>query len=192
MIDPLPDNLEEVRTRLIALDYNKFDLCEYALSDKSEKVKFFKNKDQASSGTDSIYDMRKIGYIDASFDIIDVQTLTLDKLTSQREISKINFLKIDIEGNELFALRGARLLLSSGSIDFIQIEFGHAARAAGVYLHDIVDFINEYDYKIFVIKPAGLLPLDFSPFTENRYSYINFLLVKNSLEDELKDYILRS
>ena len=189
-LDPLKRNLEKVRTRLIALDYNKFDLCEFAVSDKSEKVKFFSNKDQANSGTDSLYDMRKIGYND-ELDCIDVQTTTLDEFTSKMGISKINFLKIDIEGNELFALRGARLLLSSGSIDFIQIEFGHAARAAGVYLHDIVNFVNEYDYKIFVIKPAGLLPLDFSPFTENRYSYINFLLVKNSIEHELKKHILR-
>jgi len=112
-------------------------------------------------------------------------------LPSRVGISKVNFLKIDIEGNELFALRYARLLLFSGLIDFIQIEFGHTARAAGVYLHDTVDFVNEYDYKMFVIKPAGLLPLDFSPFTENWYSYINFLLVKNSIEDEPKNYILR-
>ena len=189
-IDPRQRNLEKVRTRLAALDFNKFDLCEYAVSDKLEKVKFFSNKDQANSGTDSLYDMRKIGYTD-ELDCIEVQTITLDELTSQMGISKINFLKIDIEGNELFALRGARSLLSSGSINFIQIEFGHAARAAGVYLHDIVNFVNEYNYKIFVIKPAGLLPLNFSPFTENRYSYINFLLVKSSIEDELKNLILR-
>tara|TARA_B110000438_G_C15672628_1_gene588837 strand:+ start:334 stop:609 length:276 start_codon:yes stop_codon:yes gene_type:complete len=66
-----------------------------------------------------------------------------------------------------------------------------ARLVVSVYLHDIVNFINEYDYNIFVIKPAGLLPLDFSPFTENRYSYINFLLVKNSIQDELKDLILK-
>lgn len=189
-IDPLPRNLEIVRTRLTALDYNNFDLCEYAVSDKSEKAKFFSNKDQSNSGTDSLFDMKKIGYTD-EVDCIDVQTTTLDELISKMDISKINFLKIDIEGNELSALRGAQSLLSSGSINFIQIEFGHAARAAGVYLHDIVNFINEYDYNIFVIKPAGLLPLDFSPFTENRYSYINFLMVKNSIQDELKDLILK-
>ena len=82
-------------------------------------------------------------------------------------------------------------MLAAGAIDFIQLEFGHAARAAGVYLHDIVHFVNEYDYQIFVIKPSGLLPLDFSPFSENRYSYINFLLAKRGVLGELKGHILK-
>ena len=42
----------------------KVPICEYAVSYKSEKVKFYSNKDQANSGTDSLYDMRKIGCID--------------------------------------------------------------------------------------------------------------------------------
>ena len=85
-------------------------------------------------------------------------------------------------------------MLSQGAIDFIQIEFGHSARAARIYLHDIVNFIvesaKEYEYTIFVIKPTGLMPLDFSPFTENRYSYINFLLAKNSVLSKLNGHIL--
>ena len=105
-------------------------------------------------------------------------------------ISKIDFLKIDVEGNELSVLKGAKSLLSQGAIDFIQIEFGHGARAARIYLHDIVNFIKEYEYTIFVIKPTGLMPLDFSPFTENRYSYINFLLAKNSVLSKLNGHIL--
>lgn len=188
-VDPLKRNLAKVRERLVALKYASFELCEYALSNKIGSAKFFTNKDPTLSGHDSLYDMRTIGYRE-SVDSVDVRCLTLDELAAQFNISRIDFLKIDVEGNELFVLQGARSLLSSEAIDFIQIEFGHAARGAKVYLHDIVNFVSEYDLKIFVIKPSGLLPLVFSPFTENRYSYINFLLVRGSACDTLKEYIL--
>jgi FkbM family methyltransferase len=189
VIDPLKRNLAKVRERLGALDYDNFDLCEYALSDRTGTARFFSNKDQALSGHDSLLDMREIGYSD-ELDCVEVQCTTLDELAGQLKILRIDFLKIDVEGNELSVLQGAKSSLSTGAIDFIQIEFGHAARAAGVYLHDIINFVNEYDYKIFVIKPSGLLPLDFTPFTENQYSYINFLLAQNSVLDELEGHIL--
>jgi FkbM family methyltransferase len=178
-----------VREKLTALNYSNFELCECALSDKVEKLQFFVNKDPALSGHDSLFDMREIGYQDG-VDCIEVQSNTLDELTKRLGISKIDFLKIDVEGNELSVLMGARSLLSQGAIDYIQLEFGHASRAAHVYLHDIVHFVNEFDYTIFVIKPSGFMSLKFSPFTENRYSYINFLLARNDVISKLNGSIL--
>ncbi len=85
-------------------------------------------------------------------------------------------LKLTLGGDGLFVLRGTGRLFTLKKYWVAQIEFCLSAGAARVYLHDIVYFINGYEYKIFVIKPPGVLPLDFSPFTENRYSYIDFLL----------------
>jgi hypothetical protein len=134
--------------------------------------------------------MQTIGY-DSDVDCIDVQVNTLDKLAEQLSFSKIDFLKIDVEGNELSVLKGAKNLLSQGAIDFVQIEFGHAARAARVYLHDIFNFISEYEYTFFVIMPKGLMPLDFSPSIENRYSCINFLIARNGILNKLDGHILK-
>jgi len=113
-------------------------------------------------------------------------------LVKRLSIKKINFLKIDVDGNELSVLEGAKSLLSSEKIDFIQIEFGHVSRAAHIYLHDIVNFVNKYYYTIFVIKPTGYMQLGFSPFTENRYSYINFLLARSGVLSKLNGHILKN
>ena len=44
---------------------------------------------------------------------------------------------------------------------------------------------------MFVIKPSGLLPLNFTPFTENRYAFINFLVVRKSSVDRIGGELLR-
>lgn len=189
-VDPLSSNLTLVREKLSNLHVSNFDLCECALSDTVGKVKFFTNKDRSFSGHDSMFDMQSIGYAESA-ECIEVECETLDNLTKRLNIPEVLFLKIDVEGNELSVLKGAKSLLAHESIEFIQIEFGHASRAARVYLHDIVDFVNQYKYEIFVIKPKGLLPLDFTPFTENRYSYINFLIVSKRALGKLRGKVLK-
>ena len=87
-------------------------------------------------------------------------------------------------------MKGAQKFLKNNNINFIQFEFGHATRAARVNLYDIVFFLESFGYKLYVVKPLGLLPLNYTPFIENRYNYINFLAVnKNSLKD-ISDIII--
>ncbi len=188
-VDPLSTNLSKVRNKLNLLGFTDFQLIEHALSNKEGIINFYKNKAPEFCGHDSMYDMRDIGSKE-KVDCIEVKCITLDQLIAQLNIDNIKFIKVDVEGGELSVLQGASKLLSLGAVDFIQIEFGHASRAARVYLHDIVNFIAQYDYKIFVIKPSGLLPLDFDTFTENKYSYINFLLVKDGFLDKIKNHLL--
>jgi FkbM family methyltransferase len=178
-IDPLRRNLDAVQGKLERLGCQRFDLCEVALSDGAGKVKFFTHSDPSLSGHDSMLDMRSIGY-DESVESTEVNTDTLDRLASKLGISNILLLKVDVEGNELAVLKGARQLMAREAIEFIQIEFGHAARAARVYLYDIVTYVGQHAYDMFVIKPNGLAPLNFSPFTENQYSYINLLIARRA------------
>ncbi len=190
-VDPLMRNLNLVQKKLERKHFDRFELCECALSDTIGRTSFYINKDPALSGHDSLFNMSDIGYKDG-VECIDVETTTLDALSRKLSINNIYFLKIDVEGNELSVLKGAQSLLEQGNISFIQFEFGHAARAARTYLHDFVNFLSKYDYDIFVILPSGLMPLKISPFTENRYSYINFLLVKKAELNKVGSLISKS
>ena len=189
-VDPLRRNLAAVREKLQGLNCRRFELCEVALSDSIGTAKFFTNQDKSLSSHDSMFDMRSIGYSE-SVNCIEVNVETLDNLAKQLGISEILFLKVDVEGNELSVLKGAKDLLTQEAVEFIQIEFGHAARAARVYLHDIVGYVNQYKYDMFIIKPHGLAPLDFTPFTENQYAYINFLIARRASLDKLRGNILK-
>ena len=53
---------------------------------------------------------------------VSVDGVTLDKLTSDIGIDKINILKLDIQGGELKALKGAERLLRNNQIDLIFTE----------------------------------------------------------------------
>ena len=164
-------------------------LLQYAISDSIGVATFFSNVDESQSGTDSLHNMNQIGYT-PNLNAVKENCTTIDKISEDLQINKIDFLKVDVEGHEYFVLKGMEELLKNGAVDFIQIEFGHAARAAKVYLHDIVGLAAKYLYDVYVIKGSGFMPLNFTPYTENRYSYINLLLARENSAKELAGYIL--
>ena len=107
-------------------------------------------------------------------------------------VSDVHFIKMDVEGNEFNVLSGAKNALDNGVIKFIHFEFSNASKSARVFLYDLVSLLESKQYKIYVVKPKGLLPLEYTSFTEMRYSMINFLAVeKNSVEKILPITILR-
>lgn len=173
LVDPLKRNLLVAKKKLVDLDFYEFELMQCALSDSTGKQIFYTNLENELSGHDSLYDMRSIGYTEK----VEPTEVEVKRLDDVLLCSEIHFLKIDVEGNELNVLKGAENFLTRGAISFIQFEFGNAAKAARIYLHDIVSFLEQKQYKIYIIKPKGLVPLIFTPFTEMRYSYINFVAV---------------
>lgn len=171
--DPSLDNIHSIKN----LNLPGLKIIESAISDFDGSADFYENTDRGSSGTDSLFNMNNIGYMTNSTKRT-VKVSKLDTFCSENNIEKISFLKMDIEGNEFNALRGAESLLSENRIDFIQFEFGHAARAARVLLKDIIDLLVKYGYETYVIKPSFVEKVTYDPFFENRYSMINFIAFK--------------
>lgn len=177
LFDALPLNLDIAKTKL-----KKYNLeivyVPYALSDEEGEVTFYVNDDTSLSGHNSLHDMKSIGYSENTHSIT-VQAKRLDKILSNYHKGEISFLKIDVEGHELSVLKGTFGLLSKKEVCYIQIEYGHAARAARVYLLDILNYMTPLGYNPHVIMPNGLQPLVYTPFVENKYSMINLLFVSN-------------
>lgn len=191
LIDPLAKNLNIASKKINNIDYKDFKTIECAVSNTTGKQIFYTNTDESMSGHDSLYDMKKIGYSDKTISI-EVQVKKLDEILLELNVSDVHFIKMDVEGNEFNVLSGAKNALDNGVIKFIQFEFGNASKSARVFLYDLVSLLESKQYKIYVVKPKGLLPLEYTPFTEMRYSMINFLAVeKNSVEKILPITILR-
>ena len=76
---------------------------------------------------------RDLERFDRSMDQTEtIELVSVDDYCRAHSIDHIDLLKLDIEGNELEALRGATQMIEEGRIDYIQLEFGATTLAARV------------------------------------------------------------
>lgn len=107
-----------------------------------------------------------------------IQLDTIDSFIEENAISKVDFLKIDIEGHELEAFKGALKALENDKITLIQFEFGLASLYAGNTLKDFFEILSNYD--IYRILQDGIRKVTYHEAFEI-YLTTNYLAVnKNS------------
>lgn len=88
-----------------------------------------------------------------------VKLRTIDDVCDELGIERIDLLKLDVEGAELRALRGASRMLAEGRIALIQFEYGLPGMAARVYLRDFFKLLD--GWRIHRIVSDGVVPLDY-------------------------------
>lgn len=114
--------------------------------------------DSDDSGLASLYH-RKLDHYGINMDKTEVIELsTIDDHCCTNNIDRIHFLKLDIEGHELSALKGASRMLSEERIDVIQFEFGGCNIDSRTYFQDFFYLLNE-KYKINRIVKDGLVEI---------------------------------
>ena len=80
----------------------------------------------------------------------EVDTITLDDFCSSNNIDEIDFLKIDIEGFELEALKGAKELLKNKKIKIIVFEHSRILfEKQKKDPKEVIIFLLRYNYKIY-------------------------------------------
>jgi FkbM family methyltransferase len=185
--EPGPRNVDILRKRFSNM--TNLTIIEKALSHTNGVSDFYQHVDPQMAGSDSIHDMQKIGY-DYATTKHSVESITLDKFCEQNGINHVSLMKCDVEGNELAVFIGGQGMLMKDAIDYIQFEFGHAARAARVFLYDIYSFLHGYGYEIFTVKPRGLEKFVYSPWEENKYNMVNFYAVSSKTINTVKKIIV--
>lgn len=110
-----------------------------------------------------------------------IQLVTLDAFCEQRGIDRVDLLKLDLEGGELDALRGARRLLEVDAIAMIQFEFGQASLGARTFFSDLFGLLTRR-FKIYRILPNGLEPIAAYHETLEVFMSTNYLAVSRALD----------
>ena len=83
---------------------------------------------------------------------VKVKSITIEDFVNNESISKIDILKLDIQGGEIKALRGAEKLLSERRISMIYTEvLFMPIYKEQPYFHDIAKFLYEYGYQVYNI-----------------------------------------
>jgi len=109
-----------------------------------------------------------------------VDSITLDSFIDDNGVGDIDFIKIDTEGHELNVLKGMSKALRDKKIKFIQIEYGDCLLETGKNLDDIINFLSNYDYKLFDESNGLLVELTIENSASAIYrSWDNFLIKSN-------------
>ncbi|WP_276134415.1 FkbM family methyltransferase [Polluticoccus soli] len=85
-------------------------------------------------------------------DVVDVPQRTLDSMVSAEEISKVDFIKMDVQGAEPDVLAGAKNTMERFRPG-IFLE-------ADEHVNELFDTLTGADYTVYVIGDSGLEPID--------------------------------
>ena len=154
----------------------------FGLSDINTKASIYYDKE--NSGLASLY-QRNLKSYNIKLDKSEMIKLKrIEDYIDERKIPRINFLKIDIEGHELFAFKGFGPYLSNKFITAIQFEYGGANLDSHTSLMEIYELLEKRGFEIFKIKPKYLEKRKYHPHMEN-FVYANYVVISKNILEEL-------
>ena len=167
--EPHPDTIEKLISQLeINNINNKVEIIKKAVGEKVCKV-FFSNK----------FDLLKNQVIVdkdqfPNKDFIQVEMTTLD--TELKNITQNFILKIDIEGFEYLALKGAKSLLKSDKLKALIIENNSKMENYNRKSNDVNIFLSEYNlFPINYLPKQKIIDLDVKKLDDN----LNMIYIKD-------------
>jgi FkbM family methyltransferase len=88
---------------------------------------------------------------------LTTNVLSLDAFTRERKIEYVDYVKLDIEGHEFFAIQGCAELMATNRIGCVAFEFGSGNINSRTYFRDFWDLFRARSFELFRIVPSGYL-----------------------------------
>lgn len=153
--EPVKMNLDRLFKNIKINRFTNVDIIPYALGEEDEELPLFDASDLFSDGTiheglHTLYPSDERGK-NAGL----TQVRRLDDLLSELALPKVDLIKMDIEGAELFALRGGIKTLEGYKPSIILEIDDSTCRSAGYQPEEIVVFLEELGYKLYLIAEGS-------------------------------------
>lgn len=90
---------------------------------------------------------------------VNVPTITIDNFYKEMKLQNdIDYMKLDVEGSELFALQGMENLLEQKKIKYLQFEISELPlKGTGIKPKQIFDYLYSKDYRCYEILENGVI-----------------------------------
>lgn len=136
-------------------------------------------------GAAALYERHDTYFGDMGAHREQVRVVTLDHALEELGVDQVDLLKLDVEGAELSALRGADRALSKGMVRAVGFEFGSANIYSRTFFRDFWELLTPLGFRISRIVPGGgLLPIDcYSEEHEHFRGVSNYLAMMRRPDD---------
>lgn len=169
---------------LIKINPNSYNI---ALGNESGKLKMYGYEDDLRSSrftsTKNFLNKGKEQYSEI------VEVTTLSKFVKENEITHIDFLKIDTEGNDYDVLKGIEYELL-GSIPFIQFEINQAILEKRILVKDFYELLSE-QFDLYRMNTEGLINISEYFYGNEIFLYQNILAI-NKNHSNKSDFLDKS
>lgn len=146
--EPFPESFKRLSETTSA--DNHIHCFNTAISDKSGEELLHVNKFTAANSTFRTAQSESVlNEICKTQDTLSVKAITINDFMNEKKIDQIDILKLDIQGGELKALKGAENLLKNGKIIMIyaEVSFINIYESQPLF-HDVAKFLYSFGYRI--------------------------------------------
>lgn len=174
--------------KILADKFYNFDnvyCSEYALSNETSSKNLY--ADKIGSGLSSL-SKRRLDHFNIFMDVVEtVSTIRFDEFLKFDDIPNkfdvIDYVKIDIEGYEIFALQGFgdRIL----DVNIVQFEFGGCNIDTKTYFQDFWYFFKEKNFLIYRITPTGPEKIDYYDESLEYFSTTNYIALNKKIKYDI-------
>ena len=127
----------------------------------------------------SLHDIKGLSYSIQAQE--EIELITGDSFIHDKELNKIDLIKMDVEGAEMDALIGLKAAFAKKIVRLVQFEYGYINVTTKNLLVDYYEFFRRYDYVVGKIYPKYV---DFREYSFYHEDFIgpNFIAVNKSDE----------
>jgi FkbM family methyltransferase len=156
--EPSPSTFGVLSENVAANHLLNVQVHQLALGDKTGTLKFNIYADQAfnspGAGTNDKHHFFKNGPLR----VIDVPSVRLDEFLAEHHLPQPDIVKLDVEGFELFVLKGANKLLASDNPPVLLCEVAPLwLKRFGLAPSDLFQYVEKFGYQTLGLTPYGLV-----------------------------------